>query len=110
MSKDLQNIGNQILQDYLAGNCKRIEDAERVEFSIDGLTLRCLDTNEAVFTLAAKYIKGLPYGGGTFSKPGQRSIKRPKFSKATYWAFSDYGERENAEEYLALYPLEKATR
>jgi len=57
-SKDLKSIARQLRACYAIGAVKRLE-AGQVQFTIDGLTIRCKDLPGAVEQVACKYERGV---------------------------------------------------
>jgi hypothetical protein len=103
---DNKQIAKAIRDLYAAGRYS-ILTGDKVEFYIDGLTVRCKDGIDNVRNLADRFETGVPFGGRTQAwPPGRRGTAR-KCSIVAFNDFWDAGERDNAMEYLRLFPREK---
>jgi len=78
----------------------------RAQFTVDGLTVRCHNSPDAVSDVVAKYKKGLQYGGKTQAWPPRPRSTARRFTKTLYQEWYEDGDLESAESYLALYPGE----
>jgi hypothetical protein len=77
---------------------------DRIEFRIGNLILRCKNRLTDVYQVAEKYRLGMPRRSVNLSgQPSTRSV----CSAATALQFWNDGERENFDNYLALFPQEK---
>jgi hypothetical protein len=99
-----KQIAQEIRRKFQDDECRLI-DGNRLEFNIDGLTLRCRNWVDDVNKMADKYHKGLPINL-LYRAPGPRSTARV-CSVMTFLSFWDDGEIENAKCYLDQFPQDK---
>jgi len=80
----------------------RVGDCARIKLGT--LTITCDHHRRAVESIAARYERGLPKTL-TFTYPSRRGTSRPQRPSArTFLQFWEDDERDNALEYLRLYP------
>ena len=110
-----KQIAKQLIEDYHADKFVFSSYDNTLEFTIDGLKIRCQDGFTAVSAVAEKFRKGLPYNGTTpMEHRGRKFAWPPKApgtartcSITTFLSFWEDGEQENAREYLRLFPRDK---
>jgi hypothetical protein len=101
-----KQIANAVAVQYNAGKYGLSWEG-KAEFKVDGMTLRCNNTPDAVSALVERYKKGVPFNGKTQAWPQGRRTNTAACSITTFLSFWDDGEFDNAREYLRQFPQAK---